>query len=178
MELPTCSVQDIQEDCMDTTEFGSDVSSDHEDDSNMLKMFEAYSAANSKQKGLYLRFSRFFHALNALGKCRAVYDDENHDISLELNVESPMLTKLKDIIELPPDSQEEYTRIKKDIFHAFHMLPIPVNHGSQPAFLRALRDHLMRWDPLAKSAVDKVCRKRFDLTFDQMLLQNPRFIAE
>jgi len=58
------------------------------------------------------------------------------------------------------------------------MLPIPVNHGSRPEFLRALRDHLMRWDPLAKSAVDKVCREYFDLTFDQMLLWNPRFIAE
>jgi hypothetical protein len=123
-------------------------------------------------------FSRFFHALNALGKRRAVDDDEIYDISLERNVESPVLTKLKDIIELLPDSQDEYTRIKKDIFHAFHMLPIPVNHGSRPAFLRALRDHLMRWDPLAKSAVDKVCRKYFDLTFDQMLLRNPRFIAE
>ena len=58
------------------------------------------------------------------------------------------------------------------------MLPIPVNHGSRPAFLRALRDHLMRWDPVARSEVDKVCRKHFDLTFDQMLRRNPRFIAE
>jgi len=134
--------------------------------------------ANLKQKGLYLRFSRFFHALNALGKRRAVDNDEIYDINLGLNIESPVLTKLKDLIELPPDSQDEYTRIKKDIFHAFHMLPIPVNHGSRPAFLRALRDHLMRWDPLAKSAVDKVCHEYFDLTFDQMLLRNPRFIAE
>ena len=58
------------------------------------------------------------------------------------------------------------------------MLPIPVNHGSRPAFLRALRDHLMRWDPTARSEVDKACRKYFDLTFDQMLRRNPRFIAE
>ena len=48
MGLPTNSIQDIQEDHIDTTEFGSDVSSDPEDDSNMLKMFEAYSDANSK----------------------------------------------------------------------------------------------------------------------------------
>jgi hypothetical protein len=60
MGLPTCSIQDIQEDHVDTTEFGSDVSSDPEDDSNMLKMFEAYSAANSKQKGLYLRLFKIF----------------------------------------------------------------------------------------------------------------------
>lgn len=44
------------------------------------------------------------------------------------------------------------------------MLPIPVNHGSRPAFLCALRDHLMRWDPTARSEVDKACRKYFDLT--------------
>lgn len=62
--------------------------------------------------------------------------------------------------------------------HAFHMIPIPVNHGVRPAFLRALRDHLMRWDPVAKSEVDKVCRERFGLTFNQMLHRNPRFIAE
>lgn len=102
----------------------------------------------------------------------------DHEIGLEHDVESHALMKLKDIIESPPDSQEEYTRIKKDIFHAFHMLPIPVNHGSRPAFLRALRDHLMRWDPVAKLEVDQVCRKHFDLTFDQMLRRNPRFITE
>jgi hypothetical protein len=54
--LPMYSVQDIQEDHIDTTDFGNDVSSDPEDDSNMLKMFEAYSNANSKQKGLYFGF--------------------------------------------------------------------------------------------------------------------------
>ena len=58
------------------------------------------------------------------------------------------------------------------------MLPIPINHGARPAFLRALRDHILRWDPDAKRAVDEVCRQSFNLTFDQMLVRNPRFIAE
>lgn len=50
------SIRDIQ-DCVDPTRSDSDGSSlDAEDDSNMLKMFEGYSAANSKGKGLYLRF--------------------------------------------------------------------------------------------------------------------------
>ena len=35
-----------------------------------------------------------------------------------------------------------------------------------------------QWDPTVQSEVDKVCRKHFDLTFDQMLRRNPRFIAE
>lgn len=43
-------------------------------------------------------------------------------------------------------------------------------------FLRALRDHLMRWDPDARRRVDEVCQNMFKLTFDQMLLRNPRFI--
>jgi len=66
--------------------------------------------------------------------------------------------------------------VKKDIFHAFHMLPIPVNHGVHPAFLRALRDHILHWDPDAKNAVGEVCHHHFGLMFDQMLSQNPQFI--
>ena len=54
-----CSVQDIQDD-MDTTELYSDIPEDPEDDSNILKMFEAYSAENSKQKGLLQRFLKIF----------------------------------------------------------------------------------------------------------------------
>ena len=56
------------------------------------------------------------------------------------------------------------------------MLPIPVNHGARLAFLRALRDHILRWDPVAKKAVEEVCHQKFKLTFDQMLARNPRFI--
>jgi len=58
------------------------------------------------------------------------------------------------------------------------MLPIPVHHGARPAFLRALRDHMLRWDPDSRTAVDEVCRREFNLTFEQMLARNPRFIAE
>jgi hypothetical protein len=87
------------------------------------------------------------------------------------------LSKLKDIIDSPPDGHIEYTRIKKDIFHAFHMIPTPINHGLRPAFLRALRDHMLRWDPVARKTVDGVCRRVFKLTFDEMLIRNPRFIA-
>lgn len=98
---------------------------------------------------------------------------------------SPMdlafLSKLKEIIDSDssPDGHTsiEYTRIKKDIFHAFHMIPTPINHGLRPAFLRALRDHMLRWDPVARKTVDGVCRRVFKLTFDEMLIRNPRFIA-
>ena len=92
--------------------------------------------------------------------------------------ESDPLVIFKNLIDSPPESHIEYTRIKKDIFHAFHMIPIPINHSMCPGFLHALQDHMMQWDPASKSAVDKVCHKFFNLTFDQMLARNPCFIAE
>jgi CRISPR-associated Cas5-like protein len=84
---------------------------------------------------------------------------------------------LKKIIENPPKTYEEFILIKKDIFHAFHMIPITVDHGLRKAFLRALRDHLMRWDPSVRAVVNEACQKFFKLSFDQMLVRNPRFIA-
>ena len=85
---------------------------------------------------------------------------------------------LQKIIESPLDVGHEYTPVKKDIFHAFHMIPMAVNHGAWPLFLRAMRDHLMRWDPAIHATVDETCRRVFKLSFDQMLLRNPHFIAE
>ena len=90
---------------------------------------------------------------------------------------SAFLTLLHKIIESPPDLDCEFTRIKKDIFHAFHMIPISVNHGLRATFLSAFRDHLMRWDPAIRAVVDETCHRVFKLTFDQMLAKNPRFIA-
>ena len=42
------------QDDLDTSELESDVFPDPEDDSNTLRMFEAFSVTNSKQKGSYL----------------------------------------------------------------------------------------------------------------------------
>ena len=88
-----------------------------------------------------------------------------------------LISKLHNLVQSPPDGQCNYTRIKKDIFHAFHMIPISSQHVLRGPFLCALRDHMMRWDPAIRKTVDKVCRRVFDLTFDQMLLKNPCFIA-
>ncbi|KAJ7047968.1 hypothetical protein C8F04DRAFT_1172429 [Mycena alexandri] len=85
-------------------------------------------------------------------------------------------TKLRQLIECPPDGDNVYTRLKKDIFHAFHMIPTSKDHGLRVDFVQALRDHLMRWDPVARDSVDKTCRKVFNRTFDEMLASNPRFI--
>ncbi|KAK0232270.1 hypothetical protein EDD85DRAFT_970646, partial [Armillaria nabsnona] len=78
----------------------------------------------------------------------------------------------------PPDSQSTYQTIKKDIFHAFQMIPTPRHHGARPEYLHEMRDHLLRWDPVIREKVDCVCRKFFNLTFDEMLARNPRFIEE
>ena len=58
------------------------------------------------------------------------------------------------------------------------MIPTPADNGLRPAFLRALRDHMLHWDPVAREQVDKVCCKSFHITFDQMLQRNPRWIKE
>ncbi|KAK6981231.1 hypothetical protein R3P38DRAFT_3234489 [Favolaschia claudopus] len=87
-----------------------------------------------------------------------------------------LLSILRKLVDAPEDTERIYTRILKDIFHAFHMIPISVNHGLRAAFLHALRDHIMRWDPSARGRVDKVCREVYGLTFDQMLARNPDYI--
>jgi len=91
---------------------------------------------------------------------------------------SNFLTTLGEVVTSPPDIHDKYQGLHKDIFHAFHMIPLPVNHGMRAPFLQALRDHMMRWDPEHRASVDKTCQKVFNLTFDQMLVRNPRFIAE
>lgn len=57
------------------------------------------------------------------------------------------------------------------------MIPISSQHALRGAFLCALRDHMMRWDPSVQSSVEADCRRVFHLSFDQMLRKNPRFIA-
>jgi hypothetical protein len=47
---------------------------------------------------------------------------------------SGVVLELKKIIESPPDIGSEYTPVKKDIFHAFHMISTSVHHGVRPAF--------------------------------------------
>lgn len=85
---------------------------------------------------------------------------------------------LKQVMNPTPEIQECYTRIKKDIFHAFHMIPLPSSHGLRAVFLRTLRDHMMRWDPTIRAKVDKTCRRVFKISFEVMLLRNPHWIKK
>ncbi|KAJ7809665.1 hypothetical protein B0H13DRAFT_2385112 [Mycena leptocephala] len=65
---------------------------------------------------------------------------------------------LRRIVETPMLPEPELTRLKKDIFHAFHMLSLK---------------------PMAyelSSKVDRVCRKSFGITFDVMLSRHPDWI--
>ena len=75
--------------------------------------------------------------------CLTLGKKRQHDGSIISGViptgyDSEFLILLHKIIESPPTSDEEFTQLKKDIFHAFHMIPISINHGLQVAFLRAL----------------------------------------
>lgn len=88
------------------------------------------------------------------------------------------LEELHLLVNTPPDAGNIYTRIKKDIFHAFHMIITPVNHGLRATFYRALCDHILWWDPDIRASVDEACKHVFNLNFDQMLACSPRFIME
>jgi hypothetical protein len=89
-----------------------------------------------------------------------------------------LFTMLNQVLNPPTEGHECYTRIKKDIFHAFHMIPLSASHGLRAVFLRTLRDHMMRWDPAIRAKVDKICRKVFKISFDVMLLRNPQWIKK
>ncbi|KZT32687.1 hypothetical protein SISSUDRAFT_1133021 [Sistotremastrum suecicum HHB10207 ss-3] len=106
---------------------------------------------------------------------QAIVDPDQGNNSF--SVDSDILKNLERLVNAPPDENEIQTRIKKDLFHAFHMLPLPIHHALRGLFLGYLRDHLMRWDPAVRKSVDAICREKFKRSFDQMLLHNPRFIA-
>lgn len=83
---------------------------------------------------------------NESGKKCQLDGDEVSDITSN-TYDSQFLAWLHKLIESPPDDNEEFTQLKKDLLHAFRMIPISVDHGLRGAFTKALRDHLMRWDP-------------------------------
>ncbi|KAK6988809.1 hypothetical protein R3P38DRAFT_3228414 [Favolaschia claudopus] len=85
---------------------------------------------------------------------------------------------LNKIMTSPEDAEQCYTRIKKDIFHAFHMIPLPSSHGLRAVFLQTFRDHMMRWDPAIRARVDEKCRQIFKIGFDVMSIRNPRWIKK
>ncbi|KAF8074039.1 hypothetical protein FPV67DRAFT_1650749 [Lyophyllum atratum] len=99
-----------------------------------------------------------------------------HDSTTEPSALDPV-SILKNIVNSPPIT-DEFTRLKKDLFHTFQMIPTPVNHGTRPEFLRTLRNHIMRWDPGSRKIVDITCRRIYNLSFDEVLRWKPRWIAE
>ncbi|KAF8133168.1 hypothetical protein K438DRAFT_1998221 [Mycena galopus ATCC 62051] len=147
--------------------------SDMEDDSDAESYFEAGSETLRRQ---------MFEAHGAVdgdmkGKKRALPDEfEEHEFDSS-PLGKGLLEILHKLIESPADIDSLYTRIKKDIFHAFHMIPIPA-HGLRAIFFRTLRDHIMRWDPVLRVQVDEVCRREFNASFDVMLIRDPRWIKE
>ncbi|KAG6849717.1 hypothetical protein H0H93_006014 [Arthromyces matolae] len=89
-----------------------------------------------------------------------------------------IVNTLQELVMAPPDAGEITKRLKKDIFHVMHMFPLSINHGMRPAFLRALRDHILIWDPQIREIVDRTCQRVLKCSFDDMLARNPRWICE
>ncbi|KAJ3522150.1 hypothetical protein NMY22_g12013 [Coprinellus aureogranulatus] len=127
--------------------------SDEDSDIEFLEMLEAYTAVNTPPP-------------QSDGVPPELLSTEDREA----------LKRLDEIVAMPPNQHDVFSRIKKDTFHAFNMYPIPLHHGMRVPFLRALRDHLFRWDPVARARVDRVCREKFKMSFDDMLRRRPRWI--
>ena len=178
--------QDDEEDLPENSALDLNI---HDDDENAesvnLDMLEAQAHAfvTEKQKGAKFIYP-FTFAMTRItidsllvGK-QPEPNSDAQDSNGSTTPESEFLKNLQTLVNSPPDEANIYTFIKKDLFHAFNMIPTSLSHGARPGFLRALRDHIMRWDPDCRSVVDHTCRMVFGLTFDQMLVRNPRFITE
>ncbi|KAF8190775.1 hypothetical protein BJ912DRAFT_1058509 [Pholiota molesta] len=139
-----------EEDEVEEPTAGEDIQEQYfEDEENAsLKMLEDHSALLSEKQR---------------GKQHAVEESQEASNIFQLPSSNDFILQLKELVESPPDIDNEYTRIKKDLFHAFHMIPTPVNHGLRATYSRSLRDHIMQWDPKIRAT---------------MLVRNPRFIME
>ncbi|KAJ7760286.1 hypothetical protein DFH07DRAFT_771914 [Mycena maculata] len=134
-----------------------------------LQMLEAHHQASGGQsRGLK----------NLVGKKRRHCSTTDSESCITGALDNKLLSILQKLVDNPEEAQKVYTRILKDIFHAFHMIPIAINHGLHAAFLHALRDHIMRWNPTLHTKVDKVCREEYGVTFDVMLGRNPQYIKK
>lgn len=75
-----------------------------------------------------------------------------------------------------PDQDRVYTKIKKDIFHAFDMVKTPIRHGLRKSYLRTLRDHLFHWDPIRRASVERVYIRHFGCDFNKMMDLWPKWV--
>jgi hypothetical protein len=151
--------------------------SDSDDNDNSVDVFNGTCSDEEVIIGVQMLEAASHDFDKMKGKKRQLDGDDIVSSIIPTGYDTEFLASLRKIIQSPPDSNEEFTQLKKDIFHAFNMIPTSLNHGLRVTFLRALRDHLMRWDPTIKAIVDKTCRSVFKLTFDEMLIRSPRFVA-
>ncbi|KAJ7719728.1 hypothetical protein B0H16DRAFT_1794348 [Mycena metata] len=142
-------------------EFDLESNLERESERTRLQMLEAHNQVNIDPKG----------------KTPAEPNRPHEDDFDASPLGAGLLEILRKLAETPQDIDSLYTRIKKDLFHAFHMIPIPA-HGLRAIFFRTLRDHIMRWDPKLREIVDETCRRVFNVTFEVMLIRDPRWVQE
>ena len=121
----------------------------HDDDENVesvnLDMLEAqaHTFVTEKQKGAKLIYP-FTLAMTRItidsllvGKQPEPNSDAQNSIG-STTPESEFLKNLQTLVNTPSDEANIYTFIKKDLFHAFNMIPTLLSHGARPGFLCAL----------------------------------------
>ena len=139
---------------------------EEEEDRRMVDMLEAFSELDHPSE--FLGLPLCIRCKSDVGLATLAHLDHIPDA----------VRHLQEIIDSPPDAHTTYTRIKKDIFHVFYSLPISRTHGAAAPFYCTLQNHIMRFDHESRKKVDSVCRKSFNLSFDQMLERSPRWVAE
>ncbi|KAK7012668.1 hypothetical protein R3P38DRAFT_3323885 [Favolaschia claudopus] len=147
---------------------GADTAEDSEPDDSLLTEEAAHN-------------EKFTEILEAHSSTQANLANATIDVSKDLSIVAPaasddnIIATLRQILNTPFVPEPELTRLKKDIFHAFHMLSLN-EHPLRARFCSALRDHVFIWDPAARKNVDEVCRQYFKMDFDTMLSRNAEWI--
>jgi hypothetical protein len=101
--------------------------SDSDDDNNFMHLLDGISD-EEVMMGIEMLEAASSNLHQQKGKKHQLDDDIVSSI-IPTDYDSEFLALLCKIIESPPDDNEEFPQLKKDIFHAFNMIPTSVNHG-------------------------------------------------
>jgi hypothetical protein len=77
-----------------------------------------------------------------------------------------------------PTIYANYTRIKKDIFHAMNMIKVPKRHGLRHIFYVRMRDTMFQWEQHTFEKLSHKCKEIFKIPIETMLLQNFRWVVK
>lgn len=93
--------------------------------------------------------------------------DPNTEPSSQTIVPNVQFTPTAEFSTFPADPI--YTRVKKDAFHAFHMIEGPKAHGTRRAFFVRMRDIFFQWDPEVFKTVAQRCKEVLKVPIEVMI---------